>query len=181
MKRAEHIKRELDILYKVTDDVPIKPFTDIMIALGKKFDKVSSKNNQEFLSHVLTSTIESLLSFQVLTPLFGDDDEWEDVTKEGQSETVHQNLRLAPLFKINGKADYLNAIIWRSNDKIWAGNAWHNGIEYSSNRMVSFPFIPRTFYVEVVQEGDIFLVKDDKTFLEAIDYFNTSHSQDWIK
>lgn len=182
MNRYEHIKRELEVLYREAENVPIKPFSDILMALGKKFDKEVTEKNEQFLAHTLASTVESLLTYQILTPVFGTDDEWVDVTNKNQKETVHQNNRIASIFMVDGKAEYLDAIIWVMGKNMWAGQAWHNGIEYTSNREIHFPFAPRTFHVEVKQGLDnIFHVKDEKTFLEAIKYFENSVLEQWPK
>lgn len=119
----------------------------------------------------LLRSIKDLILYNPISPLTGIDEEWCDVSEICNEREWYQNKRCSALFKFGkeGKPYYLDAIVMREqNGACWSGNAWLSQDDYESgdlDRMVgkrgyvkSFPFIPKTFYVDVrdmeVEGGD---------------------------
>ena len=63
-----------------------------------------------------------------------------------------QNKRLSSLFKDikTNKVHYLNAIVWKGEDEYDTFNGTVGGVK--SSQYVKFPFIPKTFYIDVYRE-----------------------------
>jgi hypothetical protein len=105
--------------------------------------------------------------YKNLIPITGADHEWNDVGND-----MLQNNRVSSVFKekSTGRAYYLDAIVWRTpNGGAWSGKA--SGVS-SRQYIRSFPFIPKTFYIdvneeEVAKDDWVFHIKDMK-HLEAV-------------
>ena len=101
----------------------------------------------------------------------GKDDEWNEV-----GENVFQNNRVSSVFKDGkSKAYYLDAIIWKTQ----SGSTWNGNAEEISSRQYikSFPFTPKTFYVDVIEkkisEGNFdFEIKDKKQLKPVSEYYD---------
>ncbi len=103
-------------------------------------------------SQTLYDTLDSLkklATFQPLTPLTFEEDEWLDVSEACGEESMYQNIRMSNIFKhgIDGKPYSLDAILWIDDDGV-GFNGTING--YSSCQYVKIPFIPKTFRIDVV-------------------------------
>ena len=66
---------------------------------------------------------EKLANYQTITPLTGEDSEWNDAA--GLTDNTFQNNRNSAVFKDgkNGRAHYIDAIIWRTERSTWTGSA----------------------------------------------------------
>lgn len=130
---------------------------------------IKSKSITEF--NYLIDSINDLLLFNPILPITGVDDEWGDVRDFGDGKPWYQNKRCSALFKDGkeGKPYYINAIIKKDQNGVcWSGMVWINEEDYKSgdrSKMIgkkgyvkSFPFTPKTFYVDVV---DVEFDKDD--------------------
>lgn len=160
-----HAKRELDILLNQTPDAVIRDFVPEILALCEVFGKSGqSGGSYSFVANVLGETIKKLCKFDVISPLTGDDTEWNDVGHYGDDDTF-QNNRNSAVFKQSkdGKPYFLDAIVWRGQydwDKgtdrwndTYTGRATLNGETYYSRQYIKdFPFTPKTFYVDVIKE-----------------------------
>lgn len=150
---AEH---ELDILVKNAkpDDRPIiEEFIPEILALVDKFgNSGQSGGSAPYVSHAISDAIKKLCMQQPICPITGVDEEWNDVSDYG-GDIQYQNNRCSCLFK-NSKDEkpyYLDAIVWSGEDDYdtFTGNV----CGYSSRQYVkSFPFEPKTFYIDVVKE-----------------------------
>jgi hypothetical protein len=79
-------KKELDLLiaHADKDDRPIvEPFIPEILALVEKFGlSGQSGGSAPFTASALAGTVKALCLQQPLLPLFGDQDEWVDVTDQ---------------------------------------------------------------------------------------------------
>ena len=106
--------------------------------------------------------------FKNLTPLTGEDSEWNDV-----GNGMLQNNRVSAVFKEkeSGRAYYLDAIVWRTPK----GGAWSGKASGVSSRQYirSFPFTPKPFYIDVDEEE---VAKDDWVFhIKDMKHLETVH------
>jgi hypothetical protein len=114
---------------------------------------------------------EKLAAFKPLTPLTGEDDEWEEI---GDGEL--QNKRNSAVFKEKDTgAYYLDAIVWRDEqDCTFTGRIeLEDGSMLNSRQPVKFPFTAKIFYIDIVElEGDRYKLKDPDQLKEVLEYYN---------
>lgn len=179
---ASFAKRELDILVasSAPDNRPIiEPFIPEILELCEKFGlSGQSGGSAPYTATALSQAIKKLLLQEPIMPMTGIDDEWGDVREvSDDDEMTHQNKRCSALFKgKSGKCWYLNAIVWKGDTEGESGNSWDTftgnveGI-YSRQFVKSFPFTPKTFYIDVTRE----ILPDNWTYEPFIewDYYNT--------
>lgn len=182
-----YAQRELDILVKSSPDPNnrpiIEPFIPEILALCEKFGKSGqSGGSAPFTASALSQGIKKLLLQEPIMPMTGIDDEWVDVSRYGDGsnasdDIVFQNSRCGGLFKNNnGKCWYLDAIIWKGDTEGESGNDWDTfsgtveGIK-SRQYVKSFPFTPKTFYIDVTREQ---LPEDwnEEPFMEGSDWYD---------
>lgn len=162
---AKFAKMELAILTKSATDPDNRPiiekFIPEIIMLAEKFGKSGqSGGSAPYVSGAIAQAVKKLLLQEPICPMTGIDDEWIDVSSMGggrsEKECVFQNRRCGQLFKdAKGQSWYLDAIIWKEeNGNTYFGNALSpDGKRYHSKQFVqSFPFTPKTFYIDVVKE-----------------------------
>jgi hypothetical protein len=173
-----HAEVEFEILSKVVPDAIALDFKDEILAICKKFSQSGqSGGSAPYTSAIISSVINKLCTFQTISPLTGEDDEWS----EGSSDPdgiLYQNKRNSAVFKDDSGVWYLDAIIWRGDTVGESGNNWDNfsgtveGIR-SRQYIKEFPFEPKTFYVDVTRE---MLPADweEEPFFQDKDYYITS-------
>lgn len=152
--------RELSILSKsATDpnDRPlIEPFIPEILALAEKFGlSGQSGGSAPYVAGAISQAIKKLLLQDPICPIMGIDEEWVDVGHLGdkdETDVVWQNNRCSALFK-NAKheAYYLDAIVWKGEDEYDTFTGRVEGI-LSRQFIKSFPFTPKTFYIDVIRE-----------------------------
>jgi hypothetical protein len=162
-------EKELDILVKSSTDPENRPliesFIPEIIALCKKFGTSGqSGSSAPCTAKALSMAIEKLCLQQPICPIMGTDDEWNDVTDMNDGEPMWQNKRCSALFKYSdGNVKYLDAIVKRTqNGTCWSGSFWLTKKDYlngdrnlkinSSQHIQGFPFTPKTFYIDVIEE-----------------------------
>lgn len=167
MKSNTHnyAQRELDILVKSSTDPDnrpiIEPFIPEILALCDKFGKSGqSGGSAPYTASAISQAVKKLMLQNPIMPMTGIDDEWVNVSEYGngknEMECAYQNRRCNGLFKNSeGKSWYLDAIAWKEENNIcYSGRALlPNGeVFYSRQYVKSFPFTPKTFYIDVVKE-----------------------------
>lgn len=158
-------ERELDILSKSATDPDnrpiIEPFRSEILALCEAFGKSGqSGGSAPYTATALSQAVKKLCLQESICPVTGIDEEWVYVADMGggknEKECVYQNNRCSALFKDSeGRCWYLDAVIWKEEDgNTYCGNALSKeGTPYHSKQFVkSFPFTPKTFYIDVVKE-----------------------------
>lgn len=170
---AKHAEIELKILSQSATDPDnrpiIEPFTNEIIALCEAFGKSGqSGGSAPYTTAAIADAIKKLLSFKPIAPITGLPDEWMDVSAE-TGEPMFQNKRLGSLFKDgDGRPYYLDAIVWKTKTGTgWSGRAkirTPNGDNEILSRayVKSFPFKPKTFYIDV---NEIEVAPDDWDFI----------------
>lgn len=183
-----YAQRELDILVKSSldpNDRPIiEPFIPEILALCEAFGKSGqSGGSAPFTAAAISRAIKKLLLQEPIVPITGIDDEWIDVAKygdgtNGSDSILFQNSRCGGLFKNReGRCWYLDAIIWKGDTEGESGNDWDifsgtvDGVT-SRQYVRSFPFTPKTFYIEATREQ---LPEDwnEEPFIEESPWYNT--------
>lgn len=117
-----------------------------------------------------------LADYKPLSPVT--DDGWVEI-----GDSVLQHKRCSALFKEKGgKAYYIDAIIWRTPHSAYGGTAkLPKGDVVTSRQFVKFPFVPKTFYVDV-DEVEIapddweFTIKNASDLTEAFMYYDNDIS-----
>lgn len=195
---ARFAQRELSILSKLATDPEdrplIEPFIPEILALCERFgNSGQSGGSAPYTAGALSQAIKKLLLQEPICPIAGIDEEWVDVAHLGDgSGIMFQNARCSGLFK-NSKdvpAWYLDAIVWKTQTgNTWSGTAFmpnerivgETGQEHfmpslkkvgSRQYVKSFPFTPKTFYVDVIEKE---VKKDDWEF-----YIKNQHQLDVV-
>jgi len=155
-----HAKRELDILVKTTPDAIIRDFIPEILALCEAFGKSGqSGGSAPYTAGALSQAIKKLCLHQPICPITGIDEEWNDIgvsLNRSEPTDEYQNNRCSNIFKKgkNGRAYFLDAIVWQGEDDYDTFTGSINGIS-SRQYIKSFPFEPRTFYVNVVRDFNV--------------------------
>ena len=186
----KHAINELRILgYKPIDeeeDGPNKWIQENLLELLKVF---YNQGHSGFSASYCIDAFKKLASFELLTPLYCDHKEFND------TGYCFQNKRLSSVFKKTKQSRpyYLNAIVFReeNGDCFTAGNI--QGIN-SSQHIKRFPFVPKTFYIDVIswevdkETGDPKVgtgwwehkIKDWNQLDEVFDYYDCYNIYDHI-
>lgn len=168
MSLIDHAKTELEIAGLFEQD------SDYNGAIGEavmELIEVFSKQGHSGMSAPYVANIfNKLAKYEALQPITGKDQEWGEVYNSN-GKSCYQNIRCSALFKEgeDGKPYYIDALIKRDQNGVcWTGKAWLSEEDYKSgdrSKMVgstcsikSFPFTPKTFYVDV---KSIEVAKDD--------------------
>lgn len=194
MSSLSHAEREFEILKSLETEENlylISEFKDEILAIVKKFEESGqSGGSAPYTANAIKNAIGKLLLYQTISPITGQDDEWNDISYYAPDEGVcFQNNRNSAIFKDNTGSYYINAIVWQGEDEWDSFTGWINDISSAQN-IKSFPFEPRTFRIDVIREpynkdkhnsenaiscsdGDyVYKVKDEKQLDEVFEYYN---------
>lgn len=203
MGSLSHAQRELDILVKSHQDPENRPliedFIPEILALVKKFgESGQSGGSAPYTAKALSQAIEHLCLQEPICPIMGIDDEWCDISEIScePKGTLYQNNRDSAVFKevLDGGKErcyYIDAIIKVTPDNVpWNGPFWLSKEDYltgdvslmirPTGYIKSFPFTPKTFYVDVIEEEvtpdewEMYL-KDPKQLDEVLEYYKIDH------
>jgi hypothetical protein len=135
----EFAKSELDIIGMKEDDLEIsnRAMREHILKMVEVF---SDEGHSGFSANYAVAILQKLLKFEPLSPLTGEDSEWNLISEDG--EMTYQNKRCSHVFKSNGKAYDLNGKVFIQE----------NGSAYTSadSRVdVTFPYTPKTEYAKV--------------------------------
>ncbi len=145
------IEREFELLATKAPDHLVLPFKDEIVKIFEKFaDSGQSGGSAPHTTAVILRVLNKLLSQYPLTPLTGEDSEW-NVLENGIAglKVVAQNNRNSAVFKNrDGSCSFIHGIQFREPDGT-EFSGWVEGIN-SSQVIRKFPSVPVTFYVDVV-------------------------------
>ena len=168
-----HAEKELDILIKTTPDAIIRDFIPEILALCEKFgESGQSGGSAPYTAKAISQAVEKLCLQMPICGITGVDEEWNEA-----DVGVFQNNRCSAIFKEgkDGKAYYLDAITWKTQ----TGSTWSGNAENVKSRQYikSFPFKPKTFYIDVIEEETskdnwVFHIKDREQLKEVFDYYD---------
>lgn len=109
----------------------------------KMVNVFAEEGHSGFSAEYAISILQKLLRFEPLSPLTGEDDEWDEVGEEYGNST-YQNKRLSRVFK-EGK----DGQAYNIRGKVFVEP---NGASYTSRDScvyIEFPYTPKTEYVNV--------------------------------
>jgi hypothetical protein len=171
MSLVEHAKTELEIagLFDKDGDFYEGATGKSVMELIELFSK---QGHSGMSAPIVADLFKRLANYEPLQPITGKDEEWVEVSKYTDTgKEWYQNKRCSALFKDgkDGKPYYIDAVVKRDQRGInWSGRAWLNEQDWLNgdrNLMVdkrgyvkSFPFTPKTFYIDV---RDVEVSKDD--------------------
>ena len=150
---------ELELLDQLKERPLILDFKRPMLNLIDSFG--NKKNASVTHAKVLTDVIFKLLTQEPLLEVTGEDDEWFELKGFYQSKRSNQ-LRKE---KKDSDAYYQDAIFF-INEKGDSFRGVVNGV--SSSQKVTFPFIPKTFYVEIKRD----LLDPNKEYKTELDHYS---------
>lgn len=105
-----------------------------------------TQGHSGFSAAYARQALAKLLDFKPIAPLTGADSEWSEV-----AEGVFQNCRCSSVFKSNDRFDGqpydIDAVVFRE-----PSGACFSG--RGSSQVITFPYTPRTVYVDVDQDGN---------------------------
>lgn len=130
----------------------------------KAFKSLLEDGHSGMSISITRQILNQLILGEPLSPIIGEDDEWEDVSYEGMPEGVikeYQNKRMSSLFKYvheDGTVKYSDVqrvtCYESSHDDIQGGVPFHNGF---INRIIdevkpiTLPYVPQHFKVYVTE------------------------------
>lgn len=145
----KHAKREFllagyaDPTKPETEDDPNKWIQQNVLELLEVFSK---QGHSGLSAPYCIGIFKTLASFEILTPLTYEDDEWLDRSEES-GEPCWQNIRASAIFKgADGRAYDSNGRVFR----------YPSGVCYTSSDSrvyVEFPYTPKIEYVDVDADG----------------------------
>jgi len=138
----DHAKRELKAIGYNLDQVEEDPDKWIVESVLELIEVFSKQGHSGSSAPFLISYFEKLAKFEPLCPLTGEDDEWNEV-----SDGLFQNNRASSVFWKDGQAYDSQGKIFREP----SGACYQNG---DSHVDVTFPYTPKTEYVDVPAEGE---------------------------
>jgi hypothetical protein len=163
----KHAIQEFKILEKTTPDAVILPFKNEILALCEAFDNSGqSGGSAGFTAGAISEALKKLMMYESISPLTGDDDEWTNTDGSQSGISLFQNNRCSAIFKDEKhRPYYLDAIIWQGLEEYdtFTGTVYIAGYintvyiddkdfkKVGSRQCVRFPFIPKTFYIDVVR------------------------------
>lgn len=144
--------------------------------------EVFSKQGHSGMSAPLVIKLFSTLAhFEPIGPVMGTDNEWGETSV---MPGVFQNKRFSSVFKNeDGTCTYNEAVVKRcENGATWTGPLYLTrqdairSVNQIKVKIKSFPFIPKTFYIDVIEEEIakddwIMWVKDPKQLEELFNYY----------
>ena len=157
----KHAERELSLIgYDGKDEYNNMAKAAIMELLAT----FANQRHSGFSASYVTDIFNKLARFETLSPLTGENNEWNDVTEmSGDRKTLFQNNRNSAVFKDDTGCYYINACLWVEDN----GNTYAN--KKSRGYIKSFPFTPKTFYVKVDKDNNIL---DTEEYNKAKEYYN---------
>jgi hypothetical protein len=114
----------------------------------KMVDVFAEEGHSGFSANYAISILQKLLRFEPLSPLTGEDDEWNCVSEYCEGET-YQNKRLSRVFKQgkDGQAYDINGKVFVEPDDV-------SYTSRDSRVYIEFPYVPHTEYVKVEKQND---------------------------
>jgi len=149
MNLIEHTKQELDIIGMSEDsnDVMKVAMRNHILHMVEEFSK---EGHSGFSAAYALNILEKVLAFETLSPLIGEDSEWNDVYYMGV-KPKYQNKCCSRVFKDK------NGECYDVQGKVFTEHYFdEEGVEQTSSFtgkdshvVVTFPYTPKTEYVDV--------------------------------
>jgi hypothetical protein len=136
MTMIEWAKNELDRLLVDDEDGMQAEINNDILEIVKVF---ANQGHSGFSASYALNIIKRLLDWKPITPLTGEDDEWNDVPEWDDGRKVQQNKRCSAVFREN----YDNSTAYYIGAKVFSddgGNTWFTKGGRGSSIPVVFPF-----------------------------------------
>lgn len=147
---------ELNILETTVPGAIVTPFRNEILALCEAFGKSGqSGGSAPMTATAISQAVKSLLLQEPICNITNHYSEWNKLDYD--DEISYQNNRCYTVFKkADGKAYYLEAIIWKGEEKhdTFIGSVYIDDINFElirSRQYVKFPFKPKSFYIDVIR------------------------------
>lgn len=159
----KHAQTELEFIGAFSED---KDFYggETGKAVMELIEVFSKQGHSGMSAQVVIDLFTKLAKYEQLGALTGKDEEWGQL--DYGDDIFYQNLRNSAVFKqADGNITYNDAIIKRcENGSCWSGPLYPtredaiNGTNRIRVAAKGFPFVPKTFYIDVIEEE---IKKDD--------------------
>lgn len=166
------VEQELDLAVKYGEYDLIWDFIPEIKSLVEKFSTSGQSGfSAPYTAKCLGHVIEQLCLQNPIVGIREDEDDWFSIG----NDHIYQHRRCSALFK-NGKSKpyFLDAISFIDETGMsFTSNSvmTRDGTKMTSMQMVKFPFMPKTFHVDVVTEGDKRVVRDESQLEEVFRYY----------
>jgi len=139
----EHAEQEFKVLGWPGDCEMQKEICDQVMEL---LDLFGTHGHSGTTAPYIINLFKNLAMFEAISPLTGEDSEWNDISAEmGGEDGIYQNKRASHVFKRDGKAYDIQGKVFREP----------SGACFTSNESrvdVTFPYTPKTEYIDVKEE-----------------------------
>lgn len=181
MSLIEHAKFELELQGLMSEE---GDFYGGMTgkAVMELIEVFSKQGHSGMSAPIVVDLFSKLANYEQLGGLTGKDEEWNELNYG--DNLAYQNKRNSAVFKqSNGTVTYNDAIVKRcENGTYWTGPLYLtrddavNNINSIKVAVKGFPFIPKTFYIDVIEEEIkkddwVMWVKDPKQLEEVFEYY----------
>jgi hypothetical protein len=110
----------------------------------KMVDVFAEEGHSGFSANYAINILQKLLRFEPLSPLTGEDDEWDDISDHFEGREVYQNKRLSRVFK-DGK----DGQAYDNQGKVFVEPDGCCYTSRDSRVYIDFPYTPKTKYIQV--------------------------------
>jgi len=196
-KLINHLEREMLILEQKNDSDKLKGLESGELIIKKYIPAIKEiirlfvAYDHPYSINYVAEFIKSILNFEIVSPLRNKHDGFLDKVDEFHFKagfTSYQNLRISSVFKEEKDSDpyYIDCILWvedveysveneyKDKDDILFKNSFKGIVEgISSAHFIRFPFMPKTFEIEVER---IYLDSVDKEEDYCLDKENRAYS-----
>ena len=150
MSLLDHAERELDLMGLDDDGDMNGMMRNHILHMVKEF---SNEGHSGYSAIYAIQVLEKLLKFEPVTPLTGEDWEWNDVS-EISGDILYQNARCGRVFKNkDGAYDIDGKVFWNWMTDEKTGELFKSYYTSSESRVpVEFPYVPSTVYEYVLPE-----------------------------
>ena len=157
----EYAKKELERIEKGCED---EESLSMQQAIDKNILELinvfSNQHHSGFTATYVIDILQRLLHYKPLTPLTGEDDEWEDVTSYGYDTPTFQNKRCSAVFKDDKGAYWVEGKIFSSD----LGHTWYTN---------SDSCVPVTFPFNVPDKSEVVVIDNKEDREEILDDIKT--------
>ena len=181
MNLIEFAKQEFSFLgytpiEKLKESSPNRWIQENVLELIKVFCGQEGYFECSYSSKLKADYFRKLVMFEPLSPITGNDDEWEEI-----KNNIYRNKRLRSVFKKgkNGKPYYSYAIAWiiKANNfvypAVWGTVKLNDGRTVTSSQYIRLPFEKKLFSVEIEKvDEEIYKLSKPEQLDKVFEYYD---------